>query len=107
MRINPISLSPSVHPLRRHFSAHQQRRPDIGRIEFKTDEITRRHADDREALAVKAQRTSHDLRVACEMSLPEVVAQDHDGTLPRRAILFCCESSTKAEARSQFRKEVV
>src|SRR5262245_3064528 len=107
MRINPISLSPSVNPLRRHFGAHQQRRPDIWRIELKTDEITRRHADDREALAVKAQRPAHDLRVACEMSLPEVVAQDHDGILTRRAILFRCESSTETEARSQFRKEVV
>src|SRR5262245_7947764 len=107
MRVNPISLSPSVNPLRRHFSAHEQRRPDIGRLESETDEITRRHADDREALAVKAQRPAHDLRVACEMSLPEVVAQDHDGILPRRAVLFRCESSTEAEARSQFRKEVV
>src|SRR5262252_9445788 len=107
MRINPISLSPSVNPLRRHFGAHQQRRPDIGRLESETDETPRGDANDREALAEEAQCLPYDLWVAGEMSLPEVVAQDHDWILPGRAILFLCESSTEAEARSQFRKEVV
>src|SRR5262245_24822094 len=100
MRINPGSFSVSVNPLRRHFCAHQERRPDVGRICLKTDEIARRHANDREVPAVEAQRPANDLQVACEMSLPEVVAQDRDGMLPRRAILFCGESSTEAEAGS-------